>query len=74
MILELGMAALNEPTDLLIDNKAAIHMLDNAEEGKLTKGKKHIEIRRKFINQHVGKTVHLGYILFTLILFIMISN
>ena len=62
MILELGMAALNEPTDLLIDNKAAIHILDNAEEGRLTKGKKHIEIRRKFINQHVSKTVHLVYV------------
>ena len=62
MILELGMGTLNEPTDLLIDNKAAIHMLDNAEEGKLTKGKKHIEILRKYINQHVGKTVHLIYL------------
>ena len=37
-------------------------MLDNAEEGKLTKGKKNIKIRRKFINQHVDKNVHLVYV------------
>ena len=62
MILELGMTDLTKPTDLFVDNKPTIHMLENAEEGKLTKGKKHIEIRRKFNNQHVGKTVHIVYI------------
>lgn len=59
---ELGMQNMIEPTDLFVDNKAAIHMMENAEEGKITKGKKHIEIRRKFINQHINKTVRLVYI------------
>ena len=62
MITELGMQQMTKPTDLFVDNKAAIHMMENAEEGKVTRGKKHIEIRRKFINHHVGKTVRLVYL------------
>ncbi|CAG9765334.1 unnamed protein product [Ceutorhynchus assimilis] len=62
IITELGMQEITELTDLLVDNEAAIHMMDNAEERKVTKGKKHIEIRRKFINQHFGKTVCLVYL------------
>lgn len=53
---------LTKPTDLFIDNKASIHMLENVEEGKITKGKKHIEIKKKLINQHIGKTVNPIYI------------
>ncbi|XP_055859045.1 uncharacterized protein LOC129921301 [Episyrphus balteatus] len=41
---ELGIT-IKEPTKLFIDNKAAIHMLENADEGKITKAKKHIEIQ-----------------------------
>ena len=42
---ELKMKELSLPSDLLMDNQAAIHMLQNAEEGKVTRGKKHIELR-----------------------------
>lgn len=52
----------NTPTDLYVDNKSAIHMLQNTYEGKITKGKKHIEIQRKFIQEHIGKTVNLKHI------------
>ena len=62
IINELKMEHLIKPTDLFIDNKASIHMLENVEEGKITKSKKHIEIKRKFINQHIGKTVNPVYI------------
>lgn len=37
-------------------------MLENADEGKITKGKKHIEIKRKFIQGHVGKTIDPEYV------------
>ncbi|XP_023318245.1 uncharacterized protein LOC111694398 [Trichogramma pretiosum] len=56
---ELKQLNLDKPTPLFIDNQAAIHMLENAHEGKVTKGKKHIEISRKFIQQHIGTTVEL---------------
>lgn len=48
-----------EPTPLHIDNQSAIHMLENTHAGQVTKGKKHIEISRKFIQQHIGTTVKL---------------
>lgn len=48
---------MSKPSDLIIDNKAAINMLENVEEGK-----KHIEIKKKFINEHVGKTVSPVYV------------
>ena len=63
MIVDLYMADLTEPTDLLMDVKPGLHMLDNTEIGKLTKEKKHIEIRREFINHHIGKTVYLVYVM-----------
>lgn len=59
---ELKLQDVSSPTDLLIDNQAALHMLENADEGKITKGKKHIEIKRKFISQHIGVTVNPVYI------------
>lgn len=62
IIEELNLQDVSEPSKLIIDNKASIHMLENVEEGKITKGKKHIEIKRKFINQHVGKTVNPIYV------------
>ena len=62
VIKELKLQDLSNPTDLFIDNKALINMLENVNEGKITKGKKHIEIKRKFINQHVGKTVNPIYV------------
>ena len=62
VIKELKMQDLSNPTDLFIDNKASINMFENVNEGKITKGKKHIEIKRKFINQHVGKTVNPIYV------------
>ena len=62
VIKELKLQNVSKPTNIFIDNKASIHMLDNTEEGKVTKGKKHIEIKRKFINEHVNNTVSPVYI------------
>ncbi|KAG5868348.1 hypothetical protein JTB14_036264 [Gonioctena quinquepunctata] len=45
-----------KPTMICIDNRSAICMLNN-HEGKINKGKKHIEIPRKFIQHHIGNTV-----------------
>ena len=56
---ELNKLNLNQPTILCIDNQSAIHMLKNTHEGKISKGKKHIEISRKFVHQHVGSTIEL---------------
>ncbi|XP_063911963.1 uncharacterized protein LOC135128815 [Zophobas morio] len=55
--LELEIVKEDKPIELLIDNQTAIHMMYNAHEGKPTKGKKHIEIPRRFIQKHVDKTV-----------------
>lgn len=60
--LELEILKNNDPTLLFIDNQSAVHMLKNAHEGKITKGKKHIEIPRKFIQQHIGTTVKLQHV------------
>lgn len=54
---ELNQLNVNKPTPHYIDNQSAIHMLNNTHEGKITKGKKHIEISRKFIQQHIGSTI-----------------
>lgn len=54
---ELKQLDTSQPTSHYIDNQSAIHMLNNTHEGKITKGKKHIEISRKFIQQHIGSTV-----------------
>lgn len=54
---ELKILKTDEPTNLYVDNRSAIHMLKNAHEGKTNKGKKHIEIPRKYIQQHIDKTV-----------------
>lgn len=54
---ELRILETDEPTTLYVDNESAITMLHNSHEGKTTKGKKHIEISRKFIQQNIGKTV-----------------
>lgn len=62
VIKELKLQDLSEPSELIIDNKAAISMLENVEEGKITKSKKHVEIRRKFVKYHVGKTVSPIYV------------
>lgn len=59
---ELEILKSDQPTTLCIDNQSAIHMLKNTHEGKITKGKKHIDIPRKFIQQHVGKTVELQHV------------
>lgn len=59
---ELGFINVEEPTPLFVDNQSAIHMLKNAHEGKITKGKKHIEIPRKFIQEHVDRTIELKHI------------
>lgn len=59
---ELGFINSNEPTTLYVDNQSAIHMLKNTHEGKITKGKKHIEISRKFVQEHIGKTVNLKHV------------
>lgn len=37
-------------------------MLQNTQEGKITKGKKHVEISRRFIQQHIGSTVSLQHV------------
>lgn len=60
--IELGVVDAKKPTPLLVDNKSAINMLKNAHEGKITKGKKHIEIARKFVQQHIGTTVELKHV------------
>jgi hypothetical protein len=36
-------------------------MLKGSKEGKISKGKKHIEISKKFIQHHIGKTVKLSH-------------
>ena len=59
---ELGLANMDQPIMLKIDNQSAIHMLQSAYDGKITKGKKHIEIARKFIQEHIGKTVKLNHV------------
>lgn len=50
------------PTKLLVDNKSAIHMLNNTAEGKITKGKKHIDISRKFIQEHMETTITVEHV------------
>lgn len=60
--LELGILESDQPITLKVDNMSAIHMLQNAHEGKATRGKKHIEIPRKYIQQHVGSTVTLQHV------------
>lgn len=62
MIKELKLQDLLEQSKLIIDNKAAINMLKNVEKGKITKDKKHVEIRRKFMKHHIGKTVSPIYV------------
>lgn len=42
VINKLKIINLTEPTKIYIDNQAAKHMLENMEEGKITKGKKHV--------------------------------
>lgn len=59
---ELGFVNLNEPTTLCVDNRSAIYMLQNTEKGKITKGKKHIDIPRKFIQEHLGTIIKLKHI------------
>lgn len=59
---ELGILNKIEPTELNVDNQSAIHMLQNTHEGKITKGKKHIDIPRKFIQEHIGVTVRLNHV------------
>lgn len=46
-ITELKIMNLIEPTKLYIDNQAAKHMLENIEEGKITKGKKAYRNKKK---------------------------
>lgn len=53
---EIGFLDLNKPTTLFVDNMSAIHMLNNAGEGKTIRGKKHIQISSQFI-QHIGTTI-----------------
>ena len=48
---ELRISNVSKPTTLHIDNQYAIHVLKNAHEDKITKGKKHTEIPRKFIQE-----------------------
>lgn len=60
--LELGILESDQPVTLKVDNMSAIHMLQNAHEGKTSRGKKHIEIPRKYIQQHVGDTVTLQHV------------
>ncbi|XP_044741974.1 secreted RxLR effector protein 161-like [Chrysoperla carnea] len=59
---ELNILEIEEPTTLFIDNQSAIHMLKNMSDGKITKGKKHIDISRKFIQEHIEKTVKLKHV------------
>ncbi|XP_050528036.1 uncharacterized protein LOC126898131 [Daktulosphaira vitifoliae] len=59
---ELGFVNPEESTTLFVDNKSLIHMLQNVHEGKSIKGKKHIEIKRKFIQQHIGQTIEVKHV------------
>ena len=60
---ELNQLDTNQPTIHYIDNnQSAIHMLKNTHEGKISKGKKHIEISRKFIQQHIGSTIKSAHV------------
>lgn len=51
-----------QPTCLYVDNQSAIHMLKNTSDGKITKGRKHIEISRKFIQQHIDKIIKIEHV------------
>lgn len=62
LALELGIMKEDQPIPMFVDNKSAVHMLQNTHEGKLNKGKKHIEILRKFIKYHTEETVSIEHI------------
>jgi len=47
---ELNFIDVSQPTILCIDNQSALHMLQNTHEGKITRGKKHIDIPSLFKN------------------------
>lgn len=57
---ELGMLDLDVPTVLHVNNQSAIHMLKNISKENITKGKKHVDISRKFIPEHLGRTLDLN--------------
>ncbi|XP_034946637.1 secreted RxLR effector protein 161-like [Chelonus insularis] len=59
---ELNQLRTSQSTSHYIDNQSAIHMLKNTHEGKITKGEKHIEISRKFIQQQIKTTVAPVYV------------
>lgn len=59
---ELGLANLSKPTTFYVDNRSAICMLQNTHEGKITKGKKHIDISRKIIQEHLESTITLKHV------------
>jgi ribosomal protein L31E len=59
---ELNRLDISKPTTLFVDNRSAIHMLKNTYQGKITKGKKHIEISRKFIQQHIDKSIKVEHV------------
>lgn len=59
---ELGFVSQLKPTTLCVDNKSSIHMLQNVHEGKTTKGEKHIEIKRKFVQQHIAETISVVHV------------
>ena len=59
---ELNKLDMNKRTKLYVDNQSAIHMLDNTHQGKITKGKKHIEIPRKFIQYHMDNTIEVQHV------------
>lgn len=37
-------------------------MLNNAGDGKISKGRKHVEISRKFIQQHIGRIIKVQHV------------
>ena len=59
---ELGLDDMDKPVELNVDNTSAILMLENVRDGKITNGKKHVDTSRKFIQQHIGKTVKLKHV------------
>ena len=51
-----------KPTIHYIEKQSTNRTLNNTHEGKITKGKKHIEISRKFIQQHIGSRIKPAHI------------
>lgn len=61
LLVELSHLDSKQLVTLYVDNQSAIHMINSAGDGKVTKGRKHVEISRKFIQQHIGRIIEVRH-------------